>query len=67
MIKIKIGENAGNIWKALKENGSLGANALKKITKLGDKDIYMGLGWLAREGKVTFEQKGTQLKISLAE
>jgi len=27
--------------------------------------LYMALGWLAREGKIKFEAKGKQVKISL--
>ena len=63
----KIGENAGNIWKTLKENGQMSANALKKTIHLSEKDIYMGLGWLAREHKLSFEQKGNQTLLNLTE
>ena len=54
MITSKIGENAGLIWNAL-QGGALTTKALKKATKLKEADLYMALGWLAREGKVTFE------------
>lgn len=47
-----IGCYAGNIWQALNEAESLGVKQIKKITKLKDKEIYAGLGWLAREGKL---------------
>ena len=50
----KIGENAGLIWNAL-QGGALTTKALKKATKLKEADLNMALGWLAREGKVTFE------------
>jgi predicted HTH transcriptional regulator len=63
----KIGENAGNIWKTLKEKGQMSSSALKKTTRLSEKDINMGLGWLARENKLSFEQKGNQTLIRLAE
>jgi predicted HTH transcriptional regulator len=63
----KIGENAGNIWKILKENGQMSSSALKKTVRLSEKDINMGLGWLARENKLSFEQKGNQTLISLTE
>ena len=49
----KIGENAGLIWGAL-QNGAQGLKALKKATKLKNEELYLALGWLAREGKITF-------------
>ena len=54
MITSKIGENAGLICNAL-QGGALTTKALKKATKLKEADLNMALGWLAREGKVTFE------------
>ena len=63
MITTKIGENAGLIWNAL-QGGALTAKALKKATKLKNDDLNLALGWLAREGKVTFEA-GDELTISL--
>lgn len=63
----KIGKNAGNIWRALKEKGQMSSSTLKKTTHLSEKDVNMGLGWLARENKLSFEQKGNQTLISLTE
>ena len=60
----KIGENAGLVWAAL-ENGALAQKALKKATKLKDAELNMALGWLAREGKVTFDVKEADTIISL--
>lgn len=60
----KIGINAGLVWNAL-NNGSLEVKALKKATKLTDKDLYAALGWLAREGKVQFTEEGKDLFINL--
>lgn len=47
-----IGSYAGEIWQALNEAESLGVKQIKKIAKLKDKEVYAGLGWLAREGKI---------------
>ena len=63
MITSKIGENAGLIWNAL-QGGALTLKALKKATKLKNDELYLALGWLAREGKVAFEQ-GEDLTITL--
>jgi hypothetical protein len=63
MITTKIGENAGLIWSAL-QGGALTTKALKKATKLKNDDLNLALGWLAREGKVAFEE-AEELTISL--
>ena len=63
MITTKIGENAGLIWNAL-QGGALTLEALKKATKLKNDDLNLALGWLAREGKVAFEEV-EELTISL--
>jgi hypothetical protein len=39
--------------------------ALKKATKLSEKDLYAALGWLAREEKVAFTETETDVLISL--
>ena len=63
MITTKIGENAGLIWNAL-QGGTLTLKALKKATKLKNDDLNLALGWLAREGKVAFEE-AEELTIAL--
>ena len=63
MITTKIGENAGLIWNAL-QGGDLTLKALKKATKLKNDDLNLALGWLAREGKVAFEE-AEELTITL--
>ena len=61
----KIGENAGLIWGAL-QNGAQGLKALKKATKLKNEELYLALGWLAREGKVTFAEGEAEIVVALA-
>ncbi len=47
------GEMAGSVWNALNEKGSLSAKDLKKAAKVKtDKELYLALGWLLREGKL---------------
>ncbi len=65
MMHDKIGENAGNIWSSLSGKGTMSPTAIKKETKLNDRDLNMALGWLAREEKLDFAQKGNQTLISL--
>ncbi|HZK68982.1 MAG TPA: winged helix-turn-helix domain-containing protein [Paludibacter sp.] len=61
----KIGISAGLVWASL-ENGELNVKAVKKATKLTEKDLNLSLGWLAREGKVKFNEVEGELFISLA-
>lgn len=61
----KIGENAGAVWTAL-QNGAQGLKALKKATKLKNEELYLALGWLAREGKLTFTEAEADTIIALA-
>ena len=60
-----IGANAGKIWNAL-QNGALSSKALKKATKLKDADLNLALGWLAREGKLAFNEAVEETVIALA-
>ena len=61
----KIGFNAGLVWRAL-QNGALDMKALKKATKLKNDELAFAIGWLAREGKLTFSDKEGELTIALA-
>ena len=65
MFKEKAGEIAGKIWTALNETEGMTAKQLKKATKLVDKDLFLGLGWLLREDKVSVEEVESELFIKL--
>ena len=64
-MKEKMGVNAGLVWNILND-GAKDLKALKKATKLSEKDLYAALGWLAREEKVVFTETETEVLISLA-
>ncbi|MBR4243693.1 MAG: winged helix-turn-helix domain-containing protein [Bacteroidaceae bacterium] len=50
----KAGEIAGAIWTALNENGAMSAKDLKKAAKVKtEKELFLGLGWLLREDKLS--------------
>lgn len=63
-----IGYNAGLVWNALNEADALGLKQIKKVTKLKDKELYLALGWLARESKIVIAESedGKDLIVSLA-
>jgi hypothetical protein len=60
-----IGAVAGLVWHYLNENGSV---TLSKLARDIDepRDLVMqAVGWLAREGKIHFEEGGRSKSISL--
>lgn len=61
-----IGTNAGLVWNVLNEGGNQSVKAVKKATKIkADKDLYAALGWLAKEGKLSFEEIEGELFVAL--
>lgn len=61
-----IGTNAGKVWNALNEGGKMSLKALKKATKIkAEKDMYAAMGWLAKEGKLAFEEIDGEIYVSL--
>ena len=66
MLKDKAGVIAGQIWEALNETEGKTQKQLKKEAKLkADKDLFLGLGWLLREDKVSVEEVEGELFIKL--
>ncbi|MCI7071423.1 winged helix-turn-helix domain-containing protein [Bacteroides pyogenes] len=65
MLKEKAGEMAGKIWNALNGTEGMTAKQLKKTAKLVDKDLFLGLGWLLREDKVSVQEVEGELFIKL--
>lgn len=61
-----IGTNAGLVWVALDKGGKMSLKAVKKATKIkAEKDMYAALGWLAKEGKLAFEEVNGEWFVSL--
>lgn len=65
MEKVKIGLDAGKIWQLVSDKNNIKITDLKKQTKMDIKDIYLALGWLARENKVAFFELDHELAICL--
>ncbi len=62
----KVGTIAGQIWAALNENGALNGKDLKKAAKVKtDKELFLGLGWLLREDKVSVSEEGKEILVAL--
>lgn len=64
-MKERIGTNAGVIWGVLDADGKKTLKEIKKACKLSDKDLHASLGWLAREGKVAFNQLKDDVEVVL--
>lgn len=61
-----IGTNAGLIWNALNSGGKMTLKSVKKATKIRtEKDVYAALGWLAKEGKLSFDEENGEMYVSL--
>ena len=51
-----IGVWSGIIWRTLNEKGKLSVQELKQTTGLEAESIYAAVGWLAREGNISFDE-----------
>ena len=65
MLKSKAGEMAGKIWIVIDGTDGLTAKQIKKATKLVDKDLFLGLGWLLREDKISTEDVEGEVFVRL--
>ncbi len=60
------GKNAGRVWRALNGTGPKTLTQLQKSSGLTLKEVSMGLGWLAKEGKIrVINAKGLHPKFEL--
>ena len=60
-----VGNTAGEIWKYLDENGLTSVAKLIRETKIDEKNIQRGIGWLSQEDKVSIEIINRAETISL--
>jgi DNA-binding transcriptional regulator GbsR (MarR family) len=62
------GKNAGKVWKCLSGGGPKTLTELQKATGLSLKEASMGLGWLAKEGKIALKNaESLHAKFELSE
>ncbi len=54
MEKFKIGFDAGKLYQILDESGEVKISDLEQKSNFKEKELYLALGWLAREDKVFF-------------
>ena len=64
IVEEKIAECAKRIWTLLEDTREV--NILRLSEVLGERSViaYQALGWLARDKKIRYEQRGSQVFIS---
>ncbi len=60
-----IGSIAGAIWHYLEDNTEATITKLTREIGETERTVLMGVGWLAREGKLDFEQRKQGTYITL--
>ena len=60
-----IGSVAGAIWHYLEDNDEATITKLTREIGENERKVLMGVGWLAREGKLDFEQRKQGTYITL--
>ncbi|OHB99467.1 MAG: hypothetical protein A3G70_08035 [Planctomycetes bacterium RIFCSPLOWO2_12_FULL_39_13] len=61
----KINVAADIIWIRLNVNGEMVLRRLRTLVRMEKSVFYQGLGWLAREGKISITKAGWRTRISL--
>jgi len=47
-----IGKDAGKIWRTLEIWGEVDSQSLSRLSRIVEQDVFIAVGWLAREGKI---------------
>ena len=66
-VEKEFGESAGKVWMALNKQQEKSADQIAKETKLKINNVYAGLGWLGREGKLVIKKNKTGTTYRLTE
>lgn len=64
-MKQVIGVNSGLVWKYLNSKRGATIKEIRKDCKLTERDTYAALGWLAREGKLAFNEVKNECEVVL--
>ena len=66
-MKEQIGQTAGAIWDALRQNERLALGRIPKVIKTKESLTYQAIGWLARENKIEYQVEGNRTFVRLAD
>jgi hypothetical protein len=62
----QIGNNAGFVWNALNDGGRMSLKEVKKAARIKtEKELFAAIGWLAKEGKLVFDETDGDTCIAL--
>ena len=61
-VTVKFGTSAGKIWQVLNEKGCLKKDDIIQMTNLNETDLHTGIGWLARENKISIQEDSYKLE-----
>ena len=61
----EIGTTAGTVWGFLVRGGPVSLSAVEKGVDAPRTQVYMALGWLAREGKIAVDREERSIRIQL--
>lgn len=64
MTKERIGENAGIVWRVL-HNNKCSWEELVKATELNLLELAAAIGWLVREGNISFDNDSKGLSLCI--
>ncbi len=64
-MKDAIGMTAGKIWQVLSKKDKATLSQIPKLVNEKDSLAYQALGWLAREGKVSYDTQGNKTFVSV--
>jgi hypothetical protein len=64
---VELGNTAGEVWQALAVHGPQSLAGLKKQVGVSADLVAAAVGWLAREGKLSFRPSGRSTVIELRE
>jgi hypothetical protein len=62
---VEMGNTAGEVWQALASGGAQSLSALKKQVAAPGDLVVAAVGWLAREGKLSFRPNGRTVVVEL--
>jgi hypothetical protein len=60
-----IGTAAGQIWQYLDSHGTATSLKLKSALGISNSLLYLGLGWLARENKISIAESDHTFTVTL--
>ena len=60
-----IGTVAGTVWEYICQKGEVNLSSIPRALKEKSAYVYMGVGWLAREDKLIFTEKGDKIRVSV--